>query len=1093
MRRVWKLSWRRCFLHHSNLGSTFHWPGAGLMLLASVLLFCCYGGQPYGSEGVELVSGAALLFLLLCNLYLMHRQGQLKRQEIPRRLQRILQKLHAIIHNSVQSATPLWGSTAYPELLMPHSQAIGLQWTFRDGRLVNLPATLLVEGDIISLRPGQQAPTSLRGMKEDEHLLLAPGDLYFQSTPLSSPLHRDRSLPQSPHTPGNFRVTQTPVIEDVRRCLNKGTSRPVSVLNNECYALRTLLHKYVVPVTLAVLLLTNILRFMFNAPGIGTWKYTLIQLQVNGVLPLLPLLFPVLWVLLNAYGEAKVLVQFSKTPPVVLFAKLSQDTISSYTEVVSSKDMWLYEWRNVLAILAGRSPALCCTASLLHHLGSVTVLCCVDKQGILSWPNPSPDKVAFFSSCIGPEADYLPEHASFGSADGSEEDRETELCFITETASRPLEEDDQRCNVEGQRLSVRPSPRRWNVCCKPTIMAVVSFSQGVEGGKEDVEIGSEANVEEDNKDEKEEEKDDSQRCKVPPPVMISEDTDNDTEDFVCDYRFETLSLSQDQQNPAAVQFDDSRWPLHAASLKPLGLNVLLAACSGSLAERSLRLCDHLASEALEGRASSACLPPQPLCGLCDLPKLIGFMPSARDVFTIESYVALYQPPTLSRVREVGQDIVRRLPAAVKHRLPLPHLLSLLVRDMNSGALQLLSHGTADLILEGSTDLWDGSDIYPLSPSDRKKVLDFYQRACLSGYCTAFSYKPMSRTLSRHLNGHCIELQVENDVSTGLGLPSSHEGGMSIKLGIRKNSWSSDEGIAEIQDRADCVQALSGQIFMGLVSTQYQAQIDIVRLIDRLDNACIRFVYFSLEDELRSKVFSEKMGLETGWNCHISLQSSGYEAGMDGPHGTSQAGSLHENPHHDGETQQLLEEETHSDVVSYPPTDSDAPSILECSNRAKLPRGIENIRPHLANIDNVPLLVPLFTDCTPDKICEMVQIMQEYGEVVCCLGSSANDKNSHVFLQSNVSLALDPLYPSRCTWDGFSCGRSANINMTAAATATAVEVIENGVVDPLHISAMLNSLPCSMSFQNEKNMSLIKLVKQSPPVRNLLVSFLQSGI
>lgn len=32
-------------------------------------------------------------------------------------------------------------------------------------------------------------------------------------------------------------------------------------------------------------------------------------------------------------------------------------------------------------------------------------------------------------------------------------------------------------------------------------------------------------------------------------------------------------------------------------------------------------------------------------------------------------------------------------------------------------------------------------------------------------------------------------------------------------------------------------------------------------------------------------------------------------------------------------------------------------------QAKLPKGIENVRPHLENIDNVPLLVPLFTDCT----------------------------------------------------------------------------------------------------------------------------------
>lgn len=104
---------------------------------------------------------------------------------------------------------------------------------------------------------------------------------------------------------------------------------------------------------------------------------------------------------------------------------------------------------------------------------------------------------------------------------------------------------------------------------------------------------------------------------------------------------------------------------------------------------------------------------------------------------------------------------------------------------------------------------------------------------------------------------------------------------------------------------------------------------------------------------------------------------------------------------------LLEEEGHSDLISFQPTDSDLPSFLEDCNRvgqracalhpwrghvaslgregrvwdpspgpqghrclcflqAKLPRGIHQVRPHLQHIDNVPLLVPLFTDCTPES-------------------------------------------------------------------------------------------------------------------------------
>uniref|UniRef100_A0A2D4L5I3 Uncharacterized protein n=1 Tax=Micrurus paraensis TaxID=1970185 RepID=A0A2D4L5I3_9SAUR len=106
------------------------------------------------------------------------------------------------------------------------------------------------------------------------------------------------------------------------------------------------------------------------------WLYSLslgMALQVNGVLPILPLLFPVLWILATAFGEARVLAQMSKASPTSLLAKFSEDTLSSYTEVVSSQEMLRCIWSHFLQVLKGKSPTLTFTSSLLHSLGSVTV------------------------------------------------------------------------------------------------------------------------------------------------------------------------------------------------------------------------------------------------------------------------------------------------------------------------------------------------------------------------------------------------------------------------------------------------------------------------------------------------------------------------------------------------------------------------------------------------------------------------------------------------------------------------------------------------------------------------------------------------
>lgn len=71
--------------------------------------------------------------------------------------------------------------------------------------------------------------------------------------------------------------------------------------------------------------------------------------------------------------------------------------------------------------------------------------------------------------------------------------------------------------------------------------------------------------------------------------------------------------------------------------------------------------------------------------------------------------------------------------------------------------------------------------------NRKKVLDFYQRACLSGYCSAFAYKPMQVALSSQLNGKCVELAPGPMLFSGVELP----GTTPIKHSSHRNSWSSD--------------------------------------------------------------------------------------------------------------------------------------------------------------------------------------------------------------------------------------------------------------------------------------------------------------
>uniref|UniRef100_A0A7N6BM15 Cation-transporting P-type ATPase C-terminal domain-containing protein n=1 Tax=Anabas testudineus TaxID=64144 RepID=A0A7N6BM15_ANATE len=954
--------WVNSFLYHGNRHSCLHWPGGALTLLVVLGLFCCHGSQPKGSSGVELVNGVALLLLFLLNLLLVGRQERLKRSEMVRRLKSIITQLSDYLSGCVDEVQ--WAQSLYPDLYTPSSPSWSLHWTYRDSQLVNLPVSLLVEGDIIALRPGQEAFASLRGIKDDEHIVLEPGDLFPPFSPPPSPRVNEKRGPQSPQQHRLFRVVRTPVLDTVS--LELALSRPITVLDNERFTVQSVITKLVCPAVLVS----------------SVWRS---------------------WYLFSL--KQQVLAEFSRVSPAGLLAKFSEDTLSSYTEVVSSQEMLRCVWRHLVGVLKGESQTLCYTSSLLHTLGSVTVLCCVDKQGILSWPNPSPETVLFFSGRVEPPHN-------------SQDDLRDDLS-VNSYCRMEASETSHETARSSDTLRIRHACQPTHGRTKHHSGSNVSFSHDTEGGEEDQDF-------------------------------VVGCLDAEAEDFVCDYHLEMLSLSQDQQNPASIQFDNLSWQCHLPSLKPLGLNIMLNLCNASVTQQLCRFSDHLSNLALQ-ESHGTVLPVYVPWGLCELSRLIGFTPGARELFKQENHLALYQLPSGEKTKEFTS---RRLHYFTKRQPPISHLISLF----------MLSHGSADLILEACTDFWDGTDIYPLSGSDRKKVLDFYQRACLSGYCSAFAYKPMQVSLSSKLNGKCVELAPGPCLFSGVELPSTTP----IKHNSCRNSWSSDEGIGEGVEREDCVQALSGQIFMGMVSSQFQARLDTVRLIDALVTACIRFVYFSMEDELRSKVFAEKMGLETGWNCHISLTPNG-DSSYDGAPSSPSHGSLHDlnqDSRDEAEGPLLPEEEVHSDLTSFQPADSDVPSFLEDCNRAKLPRGIRQVRPHLKNIDNVPLLVPLFTDCTPDTMCEMMKIMQENREVTCCLGSSANFRNSRSFLQSDLSIALDPLYPSQCSWETFGYATGGGFNSDTEG------------LSPLRLSGKLNSLGCSVTFHQGESVSMIKLIEQA---------------
>lgn len=1005
--------WLKDTLHHRSQYTTLCWTSAIALLINAVILmfvFFAFNETRYSTLPYE---GLIVCCLVVLNFILVMLDNKLRHEEIPHRVKILLNQLN------VARSTCRWKPENYPHLCSPQSPCLTLQWTYRDGEIVNLPWALLVAGDIIVMKPGQQAPGYCISYDDPEAPVLHAKETY------NPPVHSANeifSTPQARMPLKNkiYKLQETPYLVNLRMALDQALNRPVTYHNRKRHLLMICCIEHLAyPILLIIILVVNLLRYLYPANyfGTGHWSEMFLLQPIAVSLPLLPLMFPSCWIFLNCFGMARFKALFK----LYLSAKKLQfidpfedaDNSPSHPDVVYN---WLELKKYFFDILFGKEHMMSRSASILHVLGSVTALCCVDKKGLLSWPNPTAEKVFFLRNANN----TLSPSSSTGSVD--------------KTVDKTQESEETKIN------SNRTS-------------------------------------------------------------YVQHDMSHSAA--------EVLDLTHDHALPFRLQFDDHSWRQHLNSLKPLGLAILLNTCNMDTQEHYTQFCCHVTCEALY---NENLVPVTNRRCLCELAKQIGFQDQAQKIFQLEQQLYTFRHVQPEMVR---RDIkfARSLSIATKLKFPFPHMVAVVVKERSGGGLQLLTQGTADIILDSCIEYWDGHDLCPFSASDRKKVQDFYQRTSLTSYCTAFAYRPLTRAIRDKMSEIYLELPADSKHlytphRSPTPLPWDFRNVLDPRVrGILGQFHSTDSLLCnenkddDVSDIEGCFDIQCNQVFIGMVTMQYQAQTDMVQLIEQLDRACIRFVHFSKENELRSRVFSEKMGLESGWNCHISLLSEGASTNLNNSRamsmsapsaintdfttvkfddettewnntGTSQAKSAMSHREQDtmrSEDSVLVQsvdlgsgqEAWRSLSCLTDSTEQSAPVNFDLSNRAKLPRGIDKIRPHIELIDNVPLLVSLFTDCNTTVTREMLHIMQDYGEVVCVLGSSANAENMPIFMQADAGVAVEPLYPQVCQ-----------------KVPVLVPTTEDQGISPVDLSRTLNSVACSLSVKREDPVAIFHLIMEA---------------
>ncbi|KAI9350172.1 hypothetical protein BDR26DRAFT_798558, partial [Obelidium mucronatum] len=482
--------------------------------------------------------------------------------------------------------------------------------------------------------------------------------------------------------------------------------------------------------------------------------------------------------------------------------------------------------------------------------------------------------------------------------------------------------------------------------------------------------------------------------------------------FLQDGKPIVLDLKEEPTANFGLRFEDKDWKSYMGSLKPLGLSLLLStSCAAPRRLTRVRTENHRKPNVfcIDGRVK----PARQTC-LCRVGREIGFQDSVVDNFSSVTAVHWYSPKI--------ESLLNGSNGSNDYHFEVPSSNSQIFLDVSTGACQLFSDGNVELIVESCVDYWNGSELELMTDAVEKKIFEFYQNAVYNDMqVIAYSYRPIPTSNSTRNLTTKTAAYVERNASFELYSSNNQEEDELLRSEVAgslrwKNKSSRIASIIDsplyqdtLEPEAYLREVLRCQTFLGMAALFYEPKQNISNVIEDLKLAGIRFVYFSEAPERESKAYAERLGLEIDWNSCIILSSS------------------------DG-----------------------SPGYLELHDmKAQLPRGIENIRGHISNVDDVPLRVSLFAESSPPSVLEMIKIFQENGEVVCCIGSSLNETNAESFATADLSVAIDPF------------------------VALKAKRSENDPLAPLVLGAGVTTSPCALRFYFDTSVySLTQLIRES---------------
>ncbi|VDN97300.1 unnamed protein product [Rodentolepis nana] len=593
----------------------------------------------------------------------------------------------------------------YAPLYLPHSLSYSLQLTYRDRKLTNVPVSLLVEGDIIKLRPGQTIHCDcvlITEESDDNSVKYSVGDTFL------------------PHLAGNFTsrnpypsvhlmdschlaiVTSSPAVEQIKSIFKQRTAnRKARIKNTSSFVF---LKGSVFSSVIAAMV------FLFAAIIISSVRVSVQNRSVVNADSTLWIFSISTFILITAISLFVPLIW-------ILTLGLSVSHLSRYTKLHSHcKSDQPSAFKNFLKSVFIQPESQ--TEQLLLHLGRISRICFVDKKGIISLPIPTPEKLFFFrdrpnrhqktsrtrSFGLGTNfqsSEFVPHHVpssnSFSASSGAQSESRNFLTSgsnggsLMKPHSRRNSIQNNYCTPEVLNINVtldciyKPrfeSPRwgRFLECLKPIGLNLLLNN-----------------------------------CQPLTYEHYASFADHLT-------RITAAGRSRHSTNEDSQTYGETVAVVNNRCL--CGLAYQMGFRRSALENYSFAASLGI-YKAIEKNSSRI-----------RLEKTTG-----DDGGDDEN--SLYFRSQAVRIQEAYASVPKD---NANEPLPVPNCFCTIYREATSCGYHAMSRGSGDLITALSTTFWNGRELLPIMDEERTWMLDFYNLNVSTSYCMAFSYMPLLQSI-----------------------------------------------------------------------------------------------------------------------------------------------------------------------------------------------------------------------------------------------------------------------------------------------------------------------------------------------------------